>query len=248
MATDIASDVLSGLAAQVTEAWREARAERIRRTTPIAYWCQLFENFAFSPQEFYALVTRHLEERAVPDLLTEFVLLHESTVFSRKRLYLELRRERFVFQLCAAPFGTGWFVSSRLFDRRRGARWLDYVVAGLFLACVSVGVWAAYGIFVAVAVGGAVLTFSWSLMRLAAYQSTSRLDELLCRVPCLGRVYETFFHPETYFRQDQRNMYKQAVQHALKAALRELQTQKGLKLPPETASGPELTELTRGKA
>ncbi len=239
--TEFASEFAAGL----KEAWREARAEYIRRTTPIAYWSHLFDDFTHSAHEFYALVKEHLDRRAVPDLLTEYILMNEGTVFSKRRLYLELRRERFVFQICAAAFGTGWFVSSRLFDRRRGARWLDFILVSIFRFGASVFLWAALGFLLAVAVLGTVVTLLWSCMRLAARESVARLDDLLCQLPCVGRIYETFFHPDTYFRQDQRNMYRAAVHRALQAALGDLQARKGLKPLSEAESRPVLTELER---
>jgi hypothetical protein len=241
MAGDIVSEIVVGL----KEAWHEAQAERIRRTTPVAYWCHLIDDFSYASREFYALVERHLQERAVPDLLTDYILLREGTVFSKQRQYLELRRERFVFQICAAPFGTGWFVSSRLFDRRRGARWLDFILVGLLLLWVSVGLWAAFDCLVAAAVLGTIVTLLWSLMRLAASESAARLDDQLCQLPCVGRIYETLFHPDTYFRQDQRNMYREAVHRAVMAALGDLHAQKGLKQLSEAESQPVLTELQR---
>ena len=236
MATDLVSELVSNF----KEAWEEARAEYVRRTTPIAYWCHLFDNFSYTPQEFYTLVKQHLDQRAVPDLLTQFILMHEGTVFSKQRLYLELRRERFVFQVCAAAFGTGWFVSSRLFDKRCGAKWWHFVILGLFLFCLTLGFWLVFGLFITVAVLGMVITFFWSLMRLGASESVSRLDDLLCQLPFIGRIYETLFHPDTYFRKDQRNMYKEAVDRAVKAALGDLDTQKGLKPPSDFGNRPIL--------
>jgi hypothetical protein len=239
MANDLVSELVSGFMEGVSE----ARAEYVRRTTPIGYWCHLFDNFSYSPQEFYALVKHHLDQRAVPDLLTQFTLMHEGTVFSKQRLYLELRRERFVFQVCAAAFGTGWFVSSRLFDKRRGATWWHFLILGFFMFWATIGLWLVFGLLVTVAVLGMALTFSWSLMRLGAGESVTRLDDLLCQLPFLGRIYETLFHPDTYFRQDQRNMYKQAVDRAVRAALGDLATQKGLQPPSDFASRPVLPEL-----
>jgi len=228
MPKDILSEFVSGIAKEIKEAYREAKAEHIRRTTPIAYWCHLFDEFNYSPQEFYALVKQHLDRRAVPDLVTELILLHEGTIFSKQRLYLELRRERFVFQLCAAAFGTSWFVSSRLFDKRHGAKRWHFLLLFLFLASVWVALLSQFGWLLTIAFLGLGITFVWSLMRLAAGENAAALDDFLCRLPFLGRIYETLFHPDTYFRQDQRNMYKQAVNRALQDAFSDLQSQMGI--------------------
>src|SRR5712672_1064845 len=65
MASDSVSEFVSEFAAGLKESLREARAEYIRRTTPIAYWSHLFDDFTHTPHEFYALVKEHLDRRAV---------------------------------------------------------------------------------------------------------------------------------------------------------------------------------------
>lgn len=95
----------------------------------LSYWCKLFDNFNFSPKEFYGMLGKNLETRDIPDLEPQYIMMQQSGVLSAKRLYMQLRRERLVFELRAAPFGTGFFVSSRLFDRRREANLFQ--VAGI---------------------------------------------------------------------------------------------------------------------
>jgi hypothetical protein len=237
------SEVTAESAVGANERWRTGQAQYVRRARQVAYWSHLFDDFTHSPGEFYALIEQQLDQRAVPDRVSDCVLLREGTVFSKERLYLELRRERFVFQICAAPFGSGWFVSSRLFDRRRGARWWDFLIICSLVSGLSLGLWLQFGSLVTVAILGIVFTLAWSLMRLASNESLGRLDDWLCRVPFAGRLYETFFHPDTFFRQDQCNMFRAAVHRALLATLTNLGTQKGLKPLSEAESRPLLTEL-----
>ena len=112
--------------------------------TPISHWCVLFDDCVYSPKDFYESVERNLLRRQVPDLLRDYILLHEGTLFSNRRLYYQMRRERIVAEICAAPFGSGFFVSSRLFDRRRRAFIFDYILAlGILLTAstlCSIGV------------------------------------------------------------------------------------------------------------
>ena len=100
----------------------------------LSYWCRLFDKPLCSPTEFYALVEENLKKWEIPALEGGYIDLRESNMFSDKRLYLQLNREKLVFEVCAAPFGTGYFVSSRLFDRRKQATWLDFL-ALFFLFC-----------------------------------------------------------------------------------------------------------------
>ena len=107
------------------EAKDEAKAAEAKRNRLLSYWNHLFDKPLCSPSEFYAEVEENLGNRQVPNLEQGQILMHEKNILSRARLYLQMRRERLVFEICAAPFGTGFFVSSRLFDRRRVATWLD---------------------------------------------------------------------------------------------------------------------------
>jgi len=73
--------------------------------------CQYFDNFQFSAQEFFALVESMIKERQVPDAKMSRVSYHQKSIFSDKREYLRIERKNDIFDICAAPFGTGFFVS-----------------------------------------------------------------------------------------------------------------------------------------
>jgi len=235
--------ILDSVAEFIGSQHKEELAERIGRSTPISYWCTLFDECVYSPTDFYALVEQGLQRRQVPDLLVDFVHFHEGTVFSKRRLYYQMRRERIVAEICAAPFGSGFFISSRLFDRRRHAFYWDYLIAFGILAMLGGPVWYHHGNIVALVVVGLVFTTLWSLMRLATEISFAWLDEQICKVPWFGPIYETVFHPNTYFRQDQHSMYREAVNRSVKEAVTELTTQKGLRPLTENEFRPILPEL-----
>ena len=222
---------------------KEAKAERISHNTPISYWCTLFDDCVYSPTDFYSSVEQGLQRRQVPDLLVDYVLYHDGTVFSKRRLYYQMRRERVVAEICAAPFGSGFFVSSRLFDRRRQAFYWDYLFAAAILAALTTPVSNQYGSIVAIVVLGTIVTTLWSLMRLAENVSFAWLDEKICNVPWFGPIYETVFHPNTYFRQDQHSMYREAVNRSVREAVAELTTEKGLKPLTDNEFRPMLPEL-----
>jgi len=75
-------------------------------------WQHHFKDMQFSAQEFYASVTRLLNENAVPNIEVDMVEHSTSkTLFSTSRIYLQVRREDQMILVCAAPFGKGSFVS-----------------------------------------------------------------------------------------------------------------------------------------
>lgn len=87
-----------------------------------SHWYTLIENLQTSPMEFYASVGKAIERRQVPDAKTDRIDWKEGGVFSAKREYLRVRRKEYLFDICGAPFGTGFFISW----------WLGEVPSGLW--------------------------------------------------------------------------------------------------------------------
>src|SRR4051812_11368590 len=103
------------------EAFKEGREEAIRerKARQLDYQAKLVEKLNCSPKEFYVLLAKSLEERRVPGLEAGLVKMVESVAGSARRLYMTVTRERFVYYICAAPYGSGFFFSWRLVDERR---------------------------------------------------------------------------------------------------------------------------------
>ena len=70
-----------------------------------------FDKLQFSSDEFYTLVEKLLAERQMPDTRVMRTNYNEASILSNKREYLRVERKEDVFDICAAPFGTGFFVS-----------------------------------------------------------------------------------------------------------------------------------------
>ena len=70
-----------------------------------------FDKLQFSSDDFYTLVEKLLEERQMPNTRVMRTNYHEASILSNKREYLRVERKEDVFDICAAPFGTGFFVS-----------------------------------------------------------------------------------------------------------------------------------------
>lgn len=79
--------------------------------TVISHWYHLIEGLQESPQKFYAALEKAIDIRQIPDISLSHIHYRESGAISGKREYLRARRKEFLFDVCAAPFGTGFFVS-----------------------------------------------------------------------------------------------------------------------------------------
>jgi len=77
----------------------------------ISHWYHLIENLQASPLEFYKAVEHAIEKRQVPDAKRSRVDWREGGLLSARREYLRVRRKDHVFDICGAPYGTGFFVS-----------------------------------------------------------------------------------------------------------------------------------------
>lgn len=92
----------------------------------ISHWYHLIENLQASPMEFYTSVEKAIEKRQLQEVKLLRIDWREGGVMSAKREYLRVRRKEFVFDICGAPFGNGFFVSW----------WLGELPSG-FLALLS---------------------------------------------------------------------------------------------------------------
>jgi len=241
----MSTDPIEGIVKAWKEAGEAAKAEELKNNRLLSYWSKLFDQFLCSPREFYQAIEANLSAREVPDLDGGYMMLREGNILTRKRLYLHLRRERLVCEICAAPFGTGYFVSSRVFDRRKQATLLDYFIA--FCLFIGLGMWMGteYDWIIMVVAIGTIICTIWSFMRLAASPTMKWLDERLYVMPTIGPIYESFFHPLTYFREDQNNMYRQAVHEAVMSTVDQVTKPLGLKPLSTEERKPTVRELFR---
>jgi hypothetical protein len=74
-------------------------------------WQRYFENIRFSSQDFYTRIEDLITEREIPDAKCRRVNLNQAGILSARREYLRVSRGETVIDICAAPFGTGFFVS-----------------------------------------------------------------------------------------------------------------------------------------
>jgi hypothetical protein len=185
------------------------------RSEVVAHWNKLVENFETSPLEFYAGVEKALERRQVPGLTTSRVAWNEGGTLCPKREYLRITGDRHVFDICAAPFGTGFFFSSWGTGRKAGFA-SRLVVALLVLAPF---LWKLPILFEANRAGALAPTLNhvistvWIpalvgiligmfLASLMARAGNAELELAVVATPILGWFYRAFFIQESYFRID----------------------------------------------
>ncbi|NBV25447.1 MAG: hypothetical protein EBS05_26485 [Proteobacteria bacterium] len=223
-----------------------ARAKlQVRGSEEISHWAKPFEQFNYSPQEFYKLVEKHLETRKIPGAGAEWRAIREGSILSPERLYLNIQRERLLFVLCAAPFGNSFFVSCRLLDYRSGANLFDYLFGIAFLLSLGFGVLTQYGLIPGLFTLGLIVTLFWSLFRQAVSVGGEWLDDVIVDVPVIGPIYESLFRPDTYFRRDTAEMFRQLTHNAVLQAIDEMTTQKGIRGLTEEERKPVVRNLYR---
>src|SRR5436305_60720 len=84
-----------------------------KKVEVLNHWYVLAPSFKTSTREFYGDVEKELKDRQVPGLEMSRVEFSEGGMLSDKREYLRMTRERLVFDVCGAPFGTAYFFSCR---------------------------------------------------------------------------------------------------------------------------------------
>lgn len=77
----------------------------------ISHWYHLIEGLRESPLQFYASLEQAIKERQIPDINLFRINYREGNVLSAKREYLRVLRKEHTFDICAAPFGNGFFIS-----------------------------------------------------------------------------------------------------------------------------------------
>lgn len=94
----------------------------VTATSILSHWNHMVPGMQQSSADFYVAIERALMAHQLDDVKLERVNMAEGGLLSAKREYLQIRRRDHVFHICAAPFGSGFFVSW----------WLGEVESGIF--------------------------------------------------------------------------------------------------------------------
>ena len=191
-----------------------------RRPEVFDHWYVFVPDFACSTQDFYRAVETELKYRGVPNLEMSRVEHSEGSILTGRREYLRLRRERLLFEVCAAPFGTSWFFSCRFAQFRLGLRLWHLIL----LAVAFFYIWVGFEMLLGTIGTAFFVAFFLSLIYIAKVAGAEKgidVDSKLMRIPVIGPVYEVFFRRNTYYREDTRIMYVELVDAVVRSKVKE---------------------------
>jgi hypothetical protein len=203
----------------------------------ISHWHHSVENLTASALEFYRAVEDTLTSKESPTKIDR-IDWRESGVLSAKREYLRVCYGRYAFEICAAPFGKDYFFSWWLTKRNPD-------MALLYGCGAVIGLIVLYGILVKVAglVGGTLLFLialaaAFGLLMNAARAGAAIVEDVILATPIMGMLYSRFLKPVTYYTEDTRLAFEEAVHRVVLQHVEALLNAKGAKAlaPEETKS------------
>ncbi len=89
-------------------------AIRRRPATIVDRWQTFLDGQSIGAHDFYSTVKAGLLERQITKVSVKEQTFLESHIASAKRLYLRISQNEYDYYVCAAPYGTGTFISSWL--------------------------------------------------------------------------------------------------------------------------------------
>lgn len=76
-----------------------------------SHWHHTFDTVQFSPLDFYKATQEAVFAREIDRVYFNNTIRNEGNILQPYRQYLTVHRHEYVFDICAAPVGTGFFVS-----------------------------------------------------------------------------------------------------------------------------------------
>lgn len=100
----------------------------------LSHWHHRFDEIPFSPQDFYTGVKDALKAKEMNHVSLYTVVYREGGLLSPNREYLRVHYKNFLYDICAAPFAKGFFVSWWLGETGNAFRdfFLNLPVVGKF--------------------------------------------------------------------------------------------------------------------
>jgi hypothetical protein len=205
---------------------------RSLETPVLSHWHKQIDNFHTSSLDFYAAVEAAIKARELPEVRISRVEYQEGGILSPARVYLRIERRRHAFDICAAPFGRGFFFSSWLVEPKPKIQaWgcLVFLVA-LALIWLIPREFGYTGCLIAL-----LIAFLAAFVTLLGVRGGWLFSEdLILSIPYLGVIYEYFFSPATYYRYDTALMFRDSAHNAVLEVVDGALAEKGLRaLAPE---------------
>lgn len=234
-----------------------------RQPELVSHWYTLIDGLNASSEECYRQVATDLRDRSIRDLEIAQIVWQESGLLSAKRVYLRVSRGRSVFDICAAPFGNGFFFSWRLAI-------LPPQYGLLFAVLLILATGAGYTIF-----SGVPQYTLWRdspklyhyLTLFPFFPPTTELGilagfaafvlmliiirvfggaEAVQAIPLIGWLYKICFAQDTYYRIDTALMFQESVRRAVTDVIDGLIKQQGLRALSDQERQPRLRDFGRG--
>jgi len=184
----------------------------------------------FSAQEFYAGLESSILAKEWPGVQLLHIDYGEAGLLSHKREYLRIIRQRHIFDICAATFGKDYFFSVREAELPAVVDIRSLIVILAVLSLLTTTFIQKLGLlFGSLSMAFLVAFVIWLLFNVVKL-GLIRLDSLLVQLPVIGPVYEAWFRKDTYFQQDSRLIFLQAVTELVKDHVTEAVSGSGIKL------------------
>lgn len=223
----------------------------------LGHWSKLIENFQTSTLDYYAAIEAALAQRQIPGIKTSRVDFRESSVLSAKREYLRVSRKDLTFDICGAPFGTGFFFSSWLIEKPRPRTFL-------YLALLLALFWVA-DFYHVLGITRLLYILTYPLARRGLFPNLTGLIRVLFLLPLLlwvlgwvfrhlfetrilatprlGTAYRRLFHPLTYYHVDTMLMFRASTQAAMLEVIDGLTAARGIRALSEDERKPILRDF-----
>lgn len=223
----------------------------------LSHWHKPVADFQTPVQEFYEAVTAAFARRNMPGVTFSRVLFHERGAATARREYLRVRRGRFIFDICAAPFGEGFFFSWWLVEHRHkyallfglalavGVFYLPRIPPIGFILVIVLSPLTALGNFIPYSsiVMEAIYLLT-SLMLIGRFGGTLG-EEAVLSIPVVGWIYAKLFSRETYYSIDTIEAYQAGVHGAVIETLESVLSARGVRALTEEEKKPILQSFLR---
>ena len=202
----------------------------------ISHWHHFVEDFNTSTLDFYKSVEETLTAKESPVRPTR-IDWAESGILSAKREYLRVTYNRYSFDVAAFPFGRDYFYSWWLTTRRpEGALLMALgAMVGLFVVLALLVKIAGY--ILGTVLFAVVVAAAWNVLKSGAVAGMELVDDVMLAMPIWGSIYARFFRPTTYFSEDTRIIFQEAVHAVVLHQIESALAAKGAKaLAPDSTS------------
>jgi hypothetical protein len=179
----------------------------------ISHWHYFVENFNTSTLDFYNALDKSLisKQSSVRAIRVDY---GESGILSAKREYLRATYGRYSLDIAAFPFGRDFFFSWWLTKRRPDSVMLVALGALFALVLAFVLLVKATGLVYGVWLFASSVAAYIAALANGAVGDPEVVDDIMFSLPIIGTFWQKYVRPATYFSEDTRIIFQEAV-HAL---------------------------------